>query len=192
MKYITGAQLSYSNYHLNKSRNARYFVVGAALNYSNNVEGLTPVFYENRKSLDSTSQIFEINSGSAFKSTNFKETLVYELFGEYYKFNLKNLPGYFVSTRLKLGKINNLNMISDRQDDGVSVRVECGIIYNVENKEKKNGPLFAITLFTRFEDITDGRRTSIASAEIESNEDFLKRNLGFGLRVGIPINLPKT
>ena len=70
---------------------------------------------------------------------------------------------------------------------------EGGLVFNISGREKdKEKNLFSILFYVRHEDLTDKRRTSKITGILESKDDFLKRNLSLGIKVGIPINLPQS
>ncbi|MCX2483525.1 hypothetical protein [Pedobacter sp. MR2016-24] len=100
------------------------------------------------------------------------------------------VPGLYLSGNISQSDLYHLNTVIGRADDNVKVGGEGGLIFNINNRDKDKTLLSIISYF-RYEDLTDSRRTSIITSIQESKDDFQQRNISFGVKVGIPITLPK-
>lgn len=151
--------------------------------------------YESRTAFFTNSTgVTEITkSGVAYNQSDIKSDFVTQLSLEGYILPLKSFfPGVYASTSFNMSRLYRLPKIESRQNDDLQIPIEGGLVFNVVSKEKdKQKTLLSLLFFGRFEDITDSRRITIETQEPETKDEFINRNVSFGLRVGIPVNLPK-
>ncbi len=132
-------------------------------------------------------------TGIAYNKSDVKSDFLGQLGAEYYLLPLKSfIPGLYLSTSLNVSSLYRLNNIVGRENDNLQISSEGGLVFNINSREKdKEKSILSLSMYVRFEDITDTKRTSKQDNKLESKDDYLKRNLSFGLKVGVPITLPQ-
>jgi hypothetical protein len=160
---------------------------------TNNLSNLTPYNYE------TTTSFFQYGSavtqksktGSAYNNSDIIEGTEKQISAELYILPLKSfIPGGYISTSLSSSRLYNLPTIIGREQDDFKFGFEGGLVFNINNREKDKTYLSILPYF-RYEDLTDKIRTPIKTKIEESRKDFQDRNMSIGIKVGIPITLPK-
>lgn len=201
MYFNTNYDLSYGikvylNYlHIRTQKVAVFLRGGVQISHTNNLSSISSFNYEDRSPLfiNGINVIEKVKSGIAYNNSDFKEGFLGEGIGEIYILPLKSfLPGGYLSSSFSRSNLNQLPNVMDRENDKLRISVEGGPVFNINSREKdKEKSILSFSAYVRFEDVTDSRRVNIKNNEMESREDYLNRNLSFGLKVGIPIALPK-
>ena len=171
-----------------------YFKVGIDLAHSNNLISINSFNYETRTTFFSypNNVTEKTKTGTAYNYKDFKQSFVFQLPIEYYLLPLKTfIPGFYINTNLRFSSLYKIQDIRDREKDIFLMSLEGGIVFNINSKDKIKS-ILSLSPYVRFEDITDKKRTTVSTGVEESKNDYYKRNLSFGIRVGIPINLPQT
>lgn len=193
--FYYGLTATINRYRLWPNKFAFFLRAGTSVSYANNLASLSSFNYESNTPFFTygSTETTKTKSGTAYIHDEINEELVTQFSGEIYLLPLKNfLPGLYFSSSINTSKLYNLPTVLNRENDKVLIPIEGGLVFNVNSREKdKEKSILSISFYSRFEDITDKTRTSIATGMEESKEDFLKRNLNFGLKVGIPITLPQ-
>ena len=82
--------------------------------------------------------------------------------------------------------------MAGRDKDKIVIPMEGGLVFNINSREKdKEKNILSLSVYTKFEDVTDKIRTAIKDNKVETRDDFMKRNFSVGIKVGIPITLPQ-
>lgn len=187
-----GGTVFFNYYNLRPQKVANYFKLGTNLSYKNNLNSLSSFNYEKKDSLNqSATQI--VQTGTAYADSLLRCNFSGDLFAEYYFLPLNTfIPGFYVSTNLNFNKNNKSTVYTYTGNDILQVAFEGGLIFNINSREKdKEKSILSLSAYVRFEDLTDKRRTSSNDSKLESKDDYLERNLSYGLKVGIPITLPQ-
>jgi hypothetical protein len=176
-------------------KRAHFIRLGITLAHSNNLTALTSYNYETRSPFFSYGNMVteKTKSGTAYNHEDIKKGFTKQFTFEYYRLSLKSLvPGVYFSSNVNQSSLYRLPNFIGREEDKTQVGLEGGSVFNINSREKdKEKSLFSILFYVRHEDLTDKRRTSRQTGLEESREDFRKRNLSLGIRVGIPITLPQ-
>ncbi|MES2827379.1 MAG: hypothetical protein V4687_04470 [Bacteroidota bacterium] len=160
---------------------------------TNNMNNLTPYNYETRTSFFqyNTAITQKIRANSAYNNFDIIEGTEKQLSCELYILPIKSLfPGGFISANISNSRLFKLATTKDRQDDDFKAGLEFGFVFNINNKEKDKTFLSILPYF-RYDDLTDKLRTSTTTGLEETRKDFQDRNMSMGIKVGIPITLPK-
>ncbi len=172
-----------------------YLKLGINILHSNNLATLTPFNYETRTTFFSypNNVTEKIKTGTAYNQSDFKQNTLTQLSFEYYLLPLNNfLPGLYINGNLGLSSLYKLPDVEGRENDESIFSIEGGPVFNINSREKdKEKSILSISLYARFEDLSDNRRTSISTRIVEKDDDYLNRNLSFGIKVGVPITLPE-
>lgn len=172
-----------------------YLKVGLNSSHSNNISTLNSYNYETRSPLYNygNSVTEKSKTGTAYNNKDFRTDFLGQFLLEYYILPLKSFaPGFYISSSLNRSSLYRLKEIEDRENDNFQVSLEGGPVFNINSREKdKEKSLFSLCMYVRFEDLTDSKRTNISDGKTEAHSDFLKRNLSFGLKIGVPITLPE-
>lgn len=188
-----GASLYINRYWVTPGKLAVLLRGGATVSHTNNLSNLTPYNYENRTPFfeNGPSVTEKIVSGSAYNNSDIKSGFEKQLSAELYILPLASfVPGLYLSANIGHSALYKLPKVVDRADDTFKGSAEGGLIFNVNNRDKDKTLVSIITYF-KYADFTDRQRTSVATGIQEDREDFNKRNISIGLKVGIPITLPK-
>jgi len=191
--FYYGVGGAFNIFSLYPKRIAHYVKVGIDFSHSNNIKTLSSFNYETRTSFYSNgNSVTEITeSGIAYNSSEIKNDFLGQFSFEYYYLRLKSFfPGGYFSGNLNLSNLYKLDNVIGRENDNIKISTEAGIIFNVTNNEKEKN-LVSFSMYVRFEDITDSKRTSQLTKITETDDKYWDRNLSFGLKVGVPISLPK-
>lgn len=172
---------------------AHYFKAGINLSRANNIASLDSFTYNSTTPFFNSGQTIteKVKTGVAYNESDLKNGFLGQVVGEYYLLPLKNLiPGVYISGNLNLSNLYKLNNIVGRENDNILFGAEGGLVFNI-NDRNNDKSLISICLYSRFADLTDKRRTNKTTNILESKDDFRERNLSFGIKIGIPISLPK-
>lgn len=172
---------------------AHYFKAGINLSRSNNIATLNSFTYNSTTPFFNTGTTIteKIKTGVAYNDSEFKNEFLGQFVAEYYLLPLKSfIPGVYVNTNLNYSNLYNLTDYINRENDKFLLGAEGGLIFNINDKASDQS-ILSICMYTRFEDVTDSKRTAVKTNIVESKSDYLERNLSFGIKVGIPISLPK-
>lgn len=174
---------------------AHFIRAGVSLSRNNNLTTLTSYNYETTNPFFSygTAVTEKTKSGTAYNHDDIKTGFLKQLILEYYRLPLTSLkPGIYASTNINISDLYRLPNIIGRENDKVQLGLEGGTVFNINSREKdKEKSILSLLFYIRHEDLTDKRRTPQQTGEKESWDDYRKRNLSIGIRVGIPINLPQ-
>lgn len=187
---------TYFNFLLVKPEKvATYLKMGMNLSHASNISNINSFNYVIHDSLYSYGDaVTEKNkTGSAYNHSEYKTDFLGQIFLEGYILPLRSfVPGFYIATSLNCSGMYRLTGIAGREKDYVQFSLEGGPVFNINSKEKdQEKSILSVSVYCRFVDLTDKKRTTISTGQIETNSDYLKRNLSFGLKVGIPITLPK-
>lgn len=193
--FYYGISGSFNMLSLYPNKFANYLKIGINLSNSNNLTTLNSFNYETRTAFYSygNSSTEKTKTGIAYNKSDVKSDFLGQLGAEYYLLPLKSfIPGLYLSTSLNVSSLYRLNNIVGRENDNLQISSEGGLVFNINSREKdKEKSILSLSMYVRFEDITDTKRTSKQDNKLESKDDYLKRNLSFGLKVGVPITLPQ-
>lgn len=193
-QFYYGANLYINYYMVLPQKVATLVRFGASAMYSNNLTTLSAFNYETRTPFFVQGQATteETKAGSAYKNNELKNAWVGQTSLECYLLPLNTLvPGLYLSSGLNVSNLYKLSKITGRDEDMTQVSFEGGAVFNVNSREKdKEKSIFSLLFYIRHEDLTDTRRTAITTGIEETRDEFRKRNMSIGVRVGIPINLP--
>lgn len=174
---------------------ALFWRAAAGVSYANNLPSLSSFTYESTTPFftDGTTATAKTKSGTAYNYDDINSDFVTQFSGEVYLLPLKSfLPGLYFSSSINASKLYNLPTVINRGNDKILIPMEGGLVFNINSREKdKEKSVLSISFYSRFEDVTDKTRVSVTNGTEETKEDFMKRNLSFGLKVGIPITLPQ-
>lgn len=194
-QFYYGATAFINHYIVYPNKVAHFIRLGFTGMHTNNLTSLSSYNYETRSPIFSTPKMNaeKVKSGSAYNYNDIKNGFASQLSVDYYLLPLNTLvPGLYASSSLNYSKLYQLPGIADRADDKTQISLEGGLVFNINSREKdKEKSLLSFLFYVRSEDLTDKRRTDITTGLEESRDDFLGRNLSFGVRVGIPITLPQ-
>lgn len=191
--FFYGVGIAYNVLRIHPHKLAQYWKIGINASHSNNITTLSSFNYETRSDLFGygTSKTEKVKIGTAYNASEVKSDFLFQVGAEYYVLPINTVfPGLYLSANINISSLYRLQNIAGRTTDNTQVPLEAGLVFNINNRDKDKS-LLSISLYGRFEDATDRRRTSIEDGKRESRDDFQKRNLGFGIKVGIPITLPK-
>ncbi len=192
-RFSYGASLSANRYWVTPNKLAVLARIGATFSYTNNLANLTPYNYENRTPFFEYGSSFteKTINGSAYNNSDIKTGFEKQLSAELYILPLASfVPGLYISTNVGHSELYKLPKVVDRADDTFKAGAEGGLVFNVNNRDNDRTLLSVITYF-KYADFTDTQRTPVATGIQEPKEDFKNRNISIGLKVGIPITLPK-
>ncbi|MEO7215190.1 hypothetical protein [Mucilaginibacter sp.] len=192
-RWSYGASLTLNQYWVNPGKLGVFLRGALSLSQSNNLANLTAYNYETRNPMFiyGTSVTEKSKTGSAYNNSDIQSAFMKQGTVELYLLPLaSSCPGLYLSGNVAQSDLFKLPAIAGRQNDTWKIGAEGGFIFNVNNREKDKTVLSVITYF-RYEDFTDSQRTTIKTNKAEPIDDFRQRNMGFGLKVGIPITLPK-
>ncbi|WP_332736852.1 hypothetical protein [Flavihumibacter sp.] len=169
---------------------------GISLNQGNNLTNLSPFNYETRIPFfaNGTAITEKIKSGTAYNKSEVRSGFIAQVHAEGYVLPMTDyfLPGLYASTSFNFSQLYKLPNIIGREYDKFQLMLEGGLVININSREKdKEKTILSILAYYRHEDLTDKVRTNILTQQAETRDDFRKRNSTLGIRVGIPINLPK-
>jgi hypothetical protein len=194
-RFYYGVTAYMNHYIIYPEKKAHLFRYGISLSRNNNLTSLSSFNYENKNPFFAygTSVTEKIKSGTAYNHNDITSGFVTQLNFEYYLLPLKSLvPGLYVSANANISNIYRLPTVVDRSNDRLQIPLEGGAIFNINSREKdKEKSILSILIYLRHEDVTDIRRTAVQTHIEESQDDFRKRNIRIGIRVGIPITLPQ-
>jgi hypothetical protein len=189
-----GGSVYINGYWILPKRTAHLLRVGFSASFSNNIASLSTFNYEKTTSFfnyDST-VTEKTESGTAYNHSQIKTGFLKQLSVEYYLLPLQSkTPGFYLSTSLTHSSLYKLPDYIGRENDKLKWSLEGGPLFNIKDKEKDK-PLLSLLIYFRHEDLTDKRRTDAKTNIRETWEKFNNRNLSFGIKVGIPITLPKN
>jgi hypothetical protein len=176
---------------------AHYLKFGVNLSHSSNLTCINALNYETRNPLYAygSSVTEKTKSGTAYKVKDYQTDFMGQFSLEYYLIpTMKNLiPGLYIAPNFNYSSMYRLKDVSGREKDMYQISGEGGLVFSINSKEKgKEKNLLTIIFYTRFEDFTDKRRTANTPNSVntkESKGDYENRNLSYGIKVGIPINL---
>jgi hypothetical protein len=195
-RYTYGLTGIYNFYSVYPGKMAQLIRISASVSRSSNLATLSTFNYEKVSPLfiNGNSNYQKKSTGSAYEFNEVKFGALGSLGFEYYRFPLKSwIPGWYVNPNFNFSNLYKLEKVKGRQSDVFLASFEGGMILNINSKEKdKEKNLLSILLYLRHEDLTDSRRTTISTNDLEDRSEYLKRNLSFGIKVGIPISLPKA
>ena len=192
-RFSWGGSLYANRYWVTPNKIAVLARVGATISNTNNLSNLTLYNYENR------TPFFEYGSsvtektitGSAYNNRDIVTGWEKQFGAELYVLPLGTVfPGLYLSSNIGHSELYKLPKVKDRTNDTFKAGAEAGLVFNINNRDKDKTLLSIITYF-KYADFTDSQRTSLATGIEETKEDFQKRNISIGLKVGIPITLPK-
>lgn len=192
-RWSYGAALTLNKYWVNPESLGILLRGGLSVAQSNNLSNLTPYNYETRNPMFQygTAVTEKSKTGSAYNNSDIQTGFVKQLSAELYLLPLaSSFPGLYLSGNVSQSDLYKLPTIVGRENDKWKIGAEGGFIFNINNREKDKTLLSIITYF-RYEDFTDRQRTIIKTNITEPNDDFRQRNMSVGLKVGIPITLPK-
>ncbi|BAV07021.1 hypothetical protein SAMN05421788_102348 [Filimonas lacunae] len=192
-RFSYGASAYLNRYCVTPNKFAILARLGATISHTNNLGNLTPYNYENKTPFFeyAPSVTEKVVAGSAYNNSDIKTGLEKQLAIELYILPLGSLiPGLYLSGTIGQSDLYKLPKVVGRADDTFKAGAEGGFIFNINNRDKDKTLLSIITYF-KYADFTDKQRTSLATGIEESKSDFEKRNISIGLKVGIPITLPK-
>jgi len=194
--FYYGLNVMINNYMLWPNKKvALFWRAAAGVSYANNLVSLSSFNYESTTPFftDGTTETAKTKSGTAYNYNDINSDFVTQFSGEVYLLPLKSfLPGLYFSSSINASKLYNLPNVIDRGNDKILIPMEGGLVFNINSREKdKEKSVLSISFYSRFEDVTDKTRVSLTNGKEETKEDFMKRNLSFGLKVGIPITLPQ-
>ncbi|TPG58008.1 hypothetical protein [Hymenobacter nivis] len=194
-KFFFGLTGYLNFYRVNVNKRAHFFRLGVTAAKDNNLNTLNSFNYENTRPFYAygTNVTVKTKEGTAYNEKALHTGLVGQFNVDYYNLPLNSfVPGFYISSTVNLGNVYNLNDFVGRENDSFVLGLEGGPVLNIKSREKdKDKNILSILLYLRYEDLTDQRRTSKESRQLEPIEDFRKRNLSVGLRLGIPITLPQ-
>lgn len=190
-----GFGVTYNRYNIHSRGFATFLRGTVAVMKTYNTATLSSFNYQTRREFFTNGNGIteKTESGLAYNKSDIKSGFVKQFSLEGFLLPLRSfVPGLYASTNINIGDLYHLPKVESREKDDTQIALEGGLVFNIANKEKdKQNTLLSVLLFGRFEDVTDSRRTEIETKKRETEDEFLTRNLSFGLRVGIPINLPK-
>ncbi|KFC20069.1 hypothetical protein [Chryseobacterium sp. FH1] len=175
------------------NRISHYLKAGINLSRSNNISTLESFNYTTTTPFFSNgnSNTEKNKTGVAYNLNDLKNGFLGQLVGEYYLVPMKNLvPGLYITANLNYSNFYKLTNIKGRENDKIQFGTEGGLVFNI-NDTTKDRSLLSILLYGRFEDLTDSKRLNKNTNIYEEKDDFIDRNLSFGIKIGIPISLPK-
>ncbi|RYD59165.1 MAG: hypothetical protein EOP56_02740 [Sphingobacteriales bacterium] len=194
-QFYGGLSLYANHYIVFPKKTAHLIRFGLTGSYANNLTTLTSFNYETATPFFAQGQSVtdKVKAGTAYNNDDIKTALMGQVNLEYYLLPLNTLvPGFYFSSNLNVSDLYKLPKIAGRTEDMTQFSLETGLVFNVNSREKdKEKSIFSLLFYIRHEDLTDKRRTPVATMIEESKEEFMKRNVSVGVRVGIPINLPQ-
>lgn len=192
-RWYYGVSLFANKYWVNPNKLAILLRGSFSVAHSNNLSTLTAYNYETRRPFFQYGSVVTEKSkiGSAYNNTDVKMGFEKQLGVELYILPLNSfVPGLYVSANVSQSNLYKLPSVIGRADDRYKAAAEGGLIFNINNRDKDK-TILSITTYFRYEDLTDSRRTSVSTGIQESRDDFNQRNISMGVKVGIPITLPK-
>lgn len=192
-RWTYGVSVYFNKYWLTPNKIAVLLRGGPSLAYSNNVSNLSSFNYEIRTPFfqNGSSQTEKIKTGTAYNNSAIKEGWERQLVAEFYLLPLNSfVPGLYLAGNIANSDLYKLPGVVGRADDTWKAGAEGGLVFNINNREKDKSLLSIITYF-RYEDFTDKTRTDAITGIEEPRRDFQKRNIGMGIKIGIPITLPR-
>lgn len=194
--FYYGLNAMVNRYRIWPNKVALFWRLGIGLSHSNNLSTLSSFNYETITSFFGygNSVTTKNKSGTAYNYDDIKAGFTKQLTAEIYILPIASyfFPGVYFSGSVNSSELYKLPKIVDRGDDKIQIPVEGGFIFNINSREKdKEKSILSISFYCRHEDLTDKRRITIADGIQETRDEFLKRNLSFGVKVGIPITLPQ-
>lgn len=192
-RWTYGMSVYFNRYWVTPNKLAVLLRGGPSLTYSNNVSNLSAFNYETRTPFFQygTSVTEKLKSGSAYNHTAIKQDWEKQLQAEFYLLPLNSfIPGLYLSGNIAHSNLYKLPDVVGREEDKLKVGAEGGLVFNINNREKDKS-LFSIITYFRYEDFTDKIRTDKNTGIEEPRKDFQKRNISMGIKIGIPITLPK-
>lgn len=193
--FFYGIDIKFNHYMLWTEKVVFYYNIGFGLSHSNNLSTLKSFNYETNSPLFSYGNkvTTKTETGTAYNHTEIKSGSLTQILGELYLLPIKSMfPGLYISSSINSSNLYNLSNVVGRENDKTLIPMEGGLVFNINSREKgKEKNLLSISTYLRFEDLTDKKRESKTTGDIETKSDFLKRNRSIGIKVGIPITLPK-
>lgn len=192
-RWSVGGSLYANRYWLTPGKVAVLLRGGVSIMRTNNLVNLSSYNYETRSPIHTqgTAVTQKIKTGSAYDNSDILGGYDYQFNTELYILPLKHfIPGGYFSATISSSKLLNLPKIIGRENDTFKASVEGGVVLNINNREKDKSVLSIIPYF-RYEDLTDKIRTPIKTKIQETRKEFQDRNMFVGIKVGIPITLPK-
>lgn len=189
-----GLTLYYNRYWLGRNY-AHYLRPGISLRHTNNLAALSLANFETRSPLMTNgSQVTQkVKTGGYYNYDDINSGSAIDVTMDYYFLPLQTFyPGFYLSMNAQSSTLYRLQNVAGRQTDNFRLSLETGLVFNITSREKdKERNLLSILTYFRHEDLTDKLRTDIPTGITETKQAFLDRNISFGFRVGIPINLPQ-
>lgn len=188
-----GINLIINRYKLWPNKFALYWKAGISLSQADNLASLSSFNYETSSPLFSYGNTITTKhkTGTAYNNDEVKSDFMSQISAEIYLLPLKYFfPGLYFSSSINSSRLYQLPNVVDRGADKILIPLEGGLVFNINSKEKDKS-ILSLSVYFRHEDLTDKSRVSKITGKEESREDFMKRNLSFGLKVGIPITLPQ-
>ncbi len=192
-RWYYGLTFNLNRYLLYSNKIAWLFRLSASAFRNNNISTLSSYNYETRSPFftSGTGVTQKTTGGTAYDTKDIKSGFDRQVGLDVYFLPLATIvPGLYVSSTLNKSNIYNLPNIVGRESHKFKLSAEAGFVFNINNREKDKSILSILPYF-RYEDLTDSRRTNMITRVEESKDDFQKRNISIGIRVGIPITLPK-
>lgn len=188
-----GGSINMNRYWVTPSKLAVLLRGTASLIRTNNLSNLSTFNYESRSAFfqDGITSTEKSKTGSAYNQSDVNEGFESKLSAELYILPLTSfVPGLYMSSSVAKSSLFNLATVVGRSDDDFKAGLESGLVFNINNKDKDKTLLSIITYF-RYEDLTDNIRTSTKTGKAETKGEFQDRNMSVGVKVGVPITLPK-
>ena len=193
--FYYGVSAMLNRYHVWPKSVALFWRVGLTLARANNISSLSSFNYETRTPFFSSGSTAteKVKTGTAYNYDQVKSDFASQLTGEIYLLPLKTfIPGFYFSTSVNTSKLYTLPDMAGRDKDKIVIPMEGGLVFNINSREKdKEKNILSLSVYTKFEDVTDKIRTAIKDNKVETRDDFMKRNFSVGIKVGIPITLPQ-
>lgn len=193
--FYYGINAMINRYHIWPNKIALFWRFGLTLAKANNINTLSSFNYETRTPFFSsgTSATEKVKTGTAYNYEQVKSGFASQVNAEIYLLPLRTFfPGIYFSSSINNSKLYTMPDMVGRANDKTMIPMEGGLVFNINSREKdKEKNILSLSVYTKFEDITDKRRTAIKDNKEETREDFMKRNFSVGIKVGIPITLPQ-
>lgn len=189
-----GVSLMLNRYRLWPNRVALYCKAGLSFSYANNIASLSSFNHEKITPFFNAggSVYTKKETGTAYNYDEIKSDFATQFSGEIYLIPLKTFfPGIYFAGSINNSNLYKLSTVKGREDDKIFIPLEGGFVFSINSREKdKEKSLLSLSAYCRNEDITDKIRTSNTTGKEETKGEFNKRNITFGVKVGIPITLP--
>lgn len=189
-----GLGVSYNYLKTAPEKVSMYFKVGVNVGYASNKDGISSFDYEFSDTLFSKpdSIAIEKSSGSAYYKHKFDEGFAANFTASIYILPLKSFyPGFYTSFDFKYNSLYNLSEFDGIKTEKLKIAWEAGAVFNINSKEKdKTNSILSISPYVGFNDISDIKRTKKTESS-DPADKYIKGNLIFGLKLGVPIYLPK-